>query len=122
MSSPIDLLNAFEQKNFGKFQECLEVYLANPNEFDEITNNRTVFETILSTPKSAEYIKLCLKNDADFYMVRTTAILFTTQMMISVYSVCIYEIIHKPHIYKFFIIFFYFLIRKTTTGNIQYIV
>jgi hypothetical protein len=69
MSSPIDLLHAFEQKNFGKFQESLEVFLASPNGFDEITNGRTIFETILSTPKSADYIKLCLKNDADFYMV-----------------------------------------------------
>lgn len=68
MSISNDLLGAFEQRNVGKFQEALEVYQADPNYFVK-TRDRTVFEIILSTPKSAHFIKLCIDNGADFYMV-----------------------------------------------------
>lgn len=71
MSISNDLLGAFEQRNFGKFQEYLEVYQADPNYFVE-TKDRTVFEIILSTPKSSNFIKLCIENGADFYMVNDT--------------------------------------------------
>lgn len=67
-SSAKYLLNAFEQRNIGKFQEALEVFKMDPNDIDGITN-RTVFETILSESQSTEFIKVCLQNDADFYMV-----------------------------------------------------
>lgn len=68
MSLSNDLLGAFEQRNVGKFQEALEVYQADPNHFVK-TKDRTVFEIILSTPKSSNFIKLCIDNGADFYMV-----------------------------------------------------
>jgi hypothetical protein len=68
MSIQKDLLNAFEQRNLGKFQEALEVFQANPN-FYVKESDKTIFEIILSTPGSAQYIKLCIDNDADFYMV-----------------------------------------------------
>ncbi len=68
MSISNDLLGAFEQRNVGKFQEALEVYQADPNAFVK-TLDKTVFEYILSTPKSSNYIKLCVENGADFYMV-----------------------------------------------------
>lgn len=68
MSISNDLLGAFEQRNFGKFQEALEVYQADPNFFVK-SKDRTVFEIILSSPKSSNFIKLCLENGADFYMV-----------------------------------------------------
>lgn len=64
------LLNAFKQRNLVKFQESLEVYKVNPNDKVDINDDRTIFETILSTANSAEFIKLCLKNGADFYIVR----------------------------------------------------
>lgn len=63
-----DLLNAFEQRNLGKFQEALEVFQANPN-FYVKESDQTVFEIILSTPNTEKFIKLCIDNDADFYMV-----------------------------------------------------
>lgn len=68
MSSAKYLLNAFEQRNIGKFTEALEVFQMNPNDVDEVTN-RTVFEIILSEPGSTDFIRVCLQNDADFYMV-----------------------------------------------------
>lgn len=70
MSTPKDLLYAFQQRNLAKFEESLEILNVNPNEKVDINDELTVFETILRTEKSAEYIKLCLNNDADFYMVR----------------------------------------------------
>lgn len=71
MSISNDLLGAFEQRNFGKFQEALEVYQADPNFFVK-SKDRTVFEIILSSPQSSNFIKLCLENGADFYMVNQT--------------------------------------------------
>lgn len=68
MSISNDLLGAFEQRNVGKFQEALEVFQANPNDFVS-TKDRTIFEIILSTPKSSNFIKLCIESGADFYMV-----------------------------------------------------
>lgn len=68
MSISNNLLGAFEQRNVGKFQEALEVYQADPNYFVQ-SKDRTIFEIILSTPKSSQFIKLCIENGADFYMV-----------------------------------------------------
>ncbi|XP_037041255.1 transient receptor potential cation channel protein painless-like [Bradysia coprophila] len=70
MSISNDLLGAFEQRNVGKFQEALEVYGADPN-FLLKTVDKTVFEVILSTPNSSQFIKLCIDNGADFYMKNT---------------------------------------------------
>lgn len=75
MSISNDLLGAFEQRNIGKFQEALEVYGADPNVLIK-TVDKTVFEIILSTPKSSNFIKLCVDNGADFYMVNLTENLF----------------------------------------------
>lgn len=68
-----DLLNAFEQRNLGKFQEALEVFQADPNHYVK-TRDKTIFEIILATPSSSSFIKLCLENDADFYMVSLSMI------------------------------------------------
>lgn len=64
-----DLLISFEQGNFGKFQEALEVFQADPNGFVK-AQGKTTFEIILSTPDSGKFIQLCIKNRADFYMVK----------------------------------------------------
>jgi hypothetical protein len=69
MSIQKDLLNAFEQRNLGKFQEALEVFQADPNQRIK-ESDQTIFELVLSTPSTANFIKLCIDNDADFYMVR----------------------------------------------------
>lgn len=68
MSIHKDLLGAFEQRNLGKFQEALEVFQADPNRFVK-SKDKTIFEYILETPNSANFIKLCVENGADFYMV-----------------------------------------------------
>ena len=68
MSYHKDLLAAFEQRNLGKFQEALEVFQADPNRFMKC-KDKTIFEYILETPKSSHFIKLCIENGADFYMV-----------------------------------------------------
>lgn len=71
MSIQKDLLKAFEQRNLGKFQEALEVFQADPNYFVK-DQDKSIFEIILSTPNSSDFIKLCIDNGADFYMVRRT--------------------------------------------------
>lgn len=68
MSIHKDLLTAFEQTNVGKFQEALEVFQANPNYYVK-AQDKTIFEIILETPGSSNFIKLCIENGADFYMV-----------------------------------------------------
>lgn len=68
MSIHKDLLPFFEQGNLGKFQEALEVFQANPNYFVK-ERDKTVFEIILGTPNSSNFIKLCIENGADFFMV-----------------------------------------------------
>lgn len=63
-----ELLNAFESRNIGKFKEYLEVYEADPNYYVE-SRCRTIFEIILSTPKSSDFIRICIDFGADFYVV-----------------------------------------------------
>lgn len=67
MSRQHELLSAFEQGDLGKFQELLEFVQA-----DNIVQSygKTLFEIILSTPDSAKFIKLCIDNGAEFYMVK----------------------------------------------------
>lgn len=70
MSINRDLFTAFEQRNLGKFQEALEVFQADPN-YVVKEKDKTIFELILETPDSAKFIKLCVDNGADFYMVNS---------------------------------------------------
>lgn len=73
MSSPDDLLKAFYDKKSRKFQECLEVYSDKyQNVVCKELKNRTVFETILSTPNSSEFIEICIEHNAEFHMVSFT--------------------------------------------------
>lgn len=97
MSIHKDLLAAFEQRNFGKFQEALEVFEADPNRYVK-TKEKTIFEYILETPKSSNYIKLCVENGADFYMVTEK----TPQPDESFLLLCTFH-----------------FCRRTTTGNIH---
>jgi hypothetical protein len=63
-----ELLNAFENRNMGKFTEALEVHQADPNYFIE-AKCRTIFEIILSTPDSSAFIRKCIEYGGEFYMV-----------------------------------------------------
>lgn len=63
-----ELLNAFENRNLGKFAELLEVYEADPN-FYVKSKSRTIFELILSTPNSSSFIRKCIEYGADFFVV-----------------------------------------------------
>lgn len=47
----------------------LEFLNANPNHESDIAG-RTLFQKILTTPNSAEYIRLCIENGAECYAVR----------------------------------------------------
>lgn len=67
--SGVDLYNSFIHRNLGKFTESLEVHEANPNSLVP-TKGQTVFEIILSTPDSSNFIKKCIEHGADFYVVR----------------------------------------------------
>jgi hypothetical protein len=69
MSSYIDLLCAFKERNFEKFKECFEIYLENPIE-PKLSLDKTIFEEVLSSPKSADYIKLFLVKHSIFFMVK----------------------------------------------------
>ncbi|XP_070498442.1 transient receptor potential cation channel protein painless-like [Chironomus tepperi] len=59
-----DLHKAFEEKSLKKFVEALEVFEIDPNSKPD-GDNRSVFESILSTPDSASYIQKCIEYGAD---------------------------------------------------------
>ncbi|KAG5679189.1 hypothetical protein PVAND_008777 [Polypedilum vanderplanki] len=61
----MELYNAFENRNLGKFTEALEVHEADPNYFID-SKGRTIFEIILSTGGSSSFIKKCLQHGAEF--------------------------------------------------------
>jgi hypothetical protein len=63
-----ELYNSFLQRNFGKFVEALEVHEADPNFLIE-SKGVSVFEIILSTPDSSNFIRKCIEFGADFHMV-----------------------------------------------------
>jgi hypothetical protein len=53
----------------GKFTEALEVYQADPNFFKK-EKHQTVFEMVLSTPKSGIFIRKCIEYGGEFFMVK----------------------------------------------------
>lgn len=53
------------------FKHALEHLKADPNAKDTITD-MTIFEKVLMTPDSADYIKLCIDNGADLYAKNDT--------------------------------------------------
>jgi len=68
MSHNSELYTTFNEKNLGKFIEKLEVYGTDPNYKIE-AKDYTIFEHILSTPGSKNFIKACVQHGADFNMV-----------------------------------------------------
>jgi hypothetical protein len=63
------LITAFQRKNFDGFKYALEHLRADPNIIDTQLG-KSIFEKILMTPKSSEFISLCIDNGADLYQVR----------------------------------------------------
>lgn len=76
MSRNLELYSAFNERNFSKFIEELEVFETDPN-FKIEAKDRTIFEHILSTPDSGAFIRVCLQHGADFNMVSRKCVKFT---------------------------------------------
>jgi hypothetical protein len=62
------LLDAISQRNFSDFRYALEILKCDPNLIDAATG-LSVFQTVLQTPNSSEFIRLCINNGANFYKV-----------------------------------------------------
>ena len=60
---------AFQQRNLQYFKNALENRNTDPNVVEK-SNEMSIFQSILKTPKSGGFIKLCIENDGDCYMVR----------------------------------------------------
>lgn len=63
------LLDSLTHRNISDFRYALEVMKCDPNLLDA-SSGLSVFQSVLQTPKSAEYIKLCINSGANFYKVR----------------------------------------------------
>lgn len=63
------LISAFQRKNLDAFRFALENLHADPNAVDPRID-LTIFEKVLQTPESSDYIILCIDNGADLYLVR----------------------------------------------------
>lgn len=69
VSSQINLMEAFQRGDLGDFTYALEFFNANVNEVVD-SAGKTVFQKILLTPNSGDYIKNCISNGADCYGVK----------------------------------------------------
>lgn len=68
------LLDSLAHRNISDFRFALEVMRCDPNLFDA-SSGISVFQTVLQTPKSSDYIKLCVSSGANFYKVRKPALI-----------------------------------------------
>jgi hypothetical protein len=66
------LTEAFRRGDLGDFVYALEFLNADLNQQDE--SGLTIFQKILKTPNSADYIKNCINNDADCYSVSKSSL------------------------------------------------
>lgn len=64
------LLDSLTHRNISDFRYALEVMKCDPNLLDA-SSGLSVFQTVLQTPKSSQFIKLCIISGADFYKVPT---------------------------------------------------
>lgn len=62
------LLDSLTHRNISDFRYALEVMKCDPNLLDAATG-LSVFQSVLQTPKSSQYIKLCISAGANFYKV-----------------------------------------------------
>lgn len=61
-------MSAFMRKDIEAFRNVLNQRAADPNLVDPKLE-MTIFEKILKTPKSREFIDACIKHGADLYQV-----------------------------------------------------
>ena len=57
-------------KRENQLSYILEDLKVNPDEPQECFNNLSIFEKVLQTPKSQNFIDLCIENGSDFFKVR----------------------------------------------------
>jgi hypothetical protein len=63
------LLEALAHRNISDFRYALEVMKCDPNLLD-VSTGLSVFQSVLQTPKSSEFIKLAINSGANFYKVQ----------------------------------------------------
>jgi hypothetical protein len=63
------LWDSLVRRNIHDFRNALEDQHCDPNLVDA-SSGLSVFQTVLQTPNSVEYIKLCMDHGADLYTVR----------------------------------------------------
>lgn len=68
------LLESIANRNLSDFRYALEVMKSDPNLVDASTG-LSVFQTVLQTPNSSDFIKLCISNGANFYKVMMISLL-----------------------------------------------
>lgn len=66
-------MEAFRNRDLGDFINALELMSADVNQKDD--SKLSIFHKILSTPHSADYIKICISNGADCYAVNISFVL-----------------------------------------------
>lgn len=62
------LLDSLAHRNISDFRYALEVMKCDPNLLD-VSSGVSVFQTVLQTPNSAEFIQICINSGASFYKV-----------------------------------------------------
>lgn len=62
-------MDAFREKNLADFMCALEFLNGDINELIEGENGLSLFHKIILTPKSSDYIRMCIENDGDCYTV-----------------------------------------------------
>lgn len=83
------LLEALINRRISDFRYALEVMKVDPNLLD-VSSGISVFETVLQTPDSPEFITLCINHGANFYRV----IYLFAQMMSHHANVILFNSIH----------------------------
>jgi len=74
------LLDAVTHRNISDFKYALEVMKCDPNLLDAATG-LSVFQCVLQTPNSSNFIHLCLNNGASYYKVNRNVLTETPDMM-----------------------------------------
>lgn len=64
------VVEAVESKNEHQFRNNLDDLAIDPDQKLECFDNLSTFEKVLQTPKSRNFIELCVQNGSDFYRVR----------------------------------------------------
>jgi hypothetical protein len=62
------LTEAFRERNLADFMHALEFLNADPGQVIE-ENGPSLFQKVLTTPNSADFIRLCIDSGADCYTV-----------------------------------------------------